>query len=341
MDDLHVDGQLAAAVIEDEDADGAAAALKGRVEARPEVGLVNDGKVGLDVAGLGHGDDAAVGHVEDAVLLEDGAEHGLDDNAGLGVGDEGRLLVELLGEEVDAEVAVLAGGGRGGDADDLAGAALQHQEVAEADVVAGDGHRVGQEGALPGGRALVAAVGAAGLAGLTLDVDVLLAAVFVVVTHLGLDTVAEAFAGALNGLFGDLGVLELGTLEGGTTVDGVLGLDVGAGRLLAAHFLAVGTGLESLAVLALDAVDGGVVVVVVTVNLDERLGVLLTLWLLELRLGLVLGAVFLVVVRLLVELARATRTVAFLDADLLFSVVLLLLLGARARRLLRGRGTGD
>jgi hypothetical protein len=114
--------------------------------------------------------------------------------------------------------------------------------------------------------------------------------VFVVVTHLGLDTVAEAFAGALNGLFGDLGVLELGTLEGGTTVDGVLGLDVGAGRLLAAHFLAVGTGLESLAVLALDAVDGGVVVVVVTVNLDERLGVLLTLWLLELRLGLVLGA---------------------------------------------------
>jgi hypothetical protein len=51
--------------------------------------------------------------------------------------------------------------------------------------------------------------------------------------------------------------------------------------------------------------------------------------------------VFLVVVRLLVELARATRTVAFLDADLLFSVVLLLLLGARARRLLRGRGTGD
>lgn len=145
VDDLDVDGELAAGVVEDKDADGATAGLEGAVEAGPEVGLVNDGQVGLDVAGLGHGGDVAVREVEDAVLLEDGAEHGLDNDAGGGVGDEGGLLVKLLGEEVDTEVAVLAGGGRGGDLDDLAGAALEDQEVTEADVVAGDGDGVGEE----------------------------------------------------------------------------------------------------------------------------------------------------------------------------------------------------
>lgn len=153
MDNLHVDGELTAAVIEDEDTDAATAALEGGAEALPQVGLLNDGQALLDVTALGHGDDAAVGHVEDAVLLEDGAEHGLDDDGGLRVGDERRLLVQLLGEQVDAQVAVLAGGGRGGDADDLAGAALQHQEVAQADVVARNGDRVGHVAAALLGRA--------------------------------------------------------------------------------------------------------------------------------------------------------------------------------------------
>lgn len=85
-------------------------------------------------------------HVEDAVLLEDGAKHGLDDDAGSGVSNERALLVELLGEQVNAEVAVLAGGGRGRDADDLAGAVLEHHEVADPDVVAGDRDRVGHDG---------------------------------------------------------------------------------------------------------------------------------------------------------------------------------------------------
>lgn len=48
--------------------------------------------------------------------------------------------MELLGEQVDTEVAVLAGGRRGRNADDLARAALQQQDVAYADVVAGDGN---------------------------------------------------------------------------------------------------------------------------------------------------------------------------------------------------------
>lgn len=54
--------------------------------------------------------------------------------------------MQLLGEEVDTEVSVLASGRGGGNADDLARAALQDQEVAEADVVAGDGDGVWRVG---------------------------------------------------------------------------------------------------------------------------------------------------------------------------------------------------
>jgi hypothetical protein len=142
--DLHVDGELAAVVAEDQDADGAAARLESLLETGPQVGLLDDGEAGLDVTRLGHGNNIALLDVENAVLLEDGAEHGLDDDARGRVRDEGRLLLELLGEEVDTKVAVLAGGSRGRDADDLAGAALENEEVAEADVVAGDGDGVGR-----------------------------------------------------------------------------------------------------------------------------------------------------------------------------------------------------
>lgn len=57
VDDLHVDAELAAAVVEDEHADAATARVEGGLETLPEVGLVHDGEVLLDVTGLGHGDD--------------------------------------------------------------------------------------------------------------------------------------------------------------------------------------------------------------------------------------------------------------------------------------------
>ena len=164
VDDLHVDGHLATVVRDDEDTDGAAARLESLLETVPEGALVDDGEVLLDIAGLGHGDDGAILHVEDAVLLEDGAEHGLDDDAGGGVGDEAGLLMELLGEEVDTEVTVLAGGSRGADADHLARAALEDEDVAEADVVAGDGDGLGS-------RAGASGAGSAGL-GISLSVAV-------------------------------------------------------------------------------------------------------------------------------------------------------------------------
>jgi hypothetical protein len=51
--------------------------------------------------------------------------------------------MQLLGEEVNTQVSVLASGRRRGDADDLARAALENQEVSNADVVGGNGDGVG------------------------------------------------------------------------------------------------------------------------------------------------------------------------------------------------------
>jgi len=176
VDNLHIDSHLAAVVGDDQDADGTAARLKGLLEATPEVALVDDRQVLLDIAGLGHGDDGTIiAHVEDAVLLEDRAEHGLNDDARCRVGDERGLLMELLGEEVDTQVAVLAGGSRSRDADDLAGAALEDQDVAEADVVARDGDGVGGAGSLARGGSA---------AGLT-DLNAGSVALLVEVTHFG------------------------------------------------------------------------------------------------------------------------------------------------------------
>jgi len=51
--------------------------------------------------------------------------------------------MQLLGEQVNAKITVLAGLARRGNADDLARAALKDQEIANADVVARDGNSVG------------------------------------------------------------------------------------------------------------------------------------------------------------------------------------------------------
>ena len=50
--------------------------------------------------------------------------------------------MKLLGEEVNSEVAVLTGLCRRGDADDLTGTTLEDQQIANADVMAGNGNGV-------------------------------------------------------------------------------------------------------------------------------------------------------------------------------------------------------
>jgi hypothetical protein len=148
VDDLVVDSHLTTFVADDEDADAATAVVEALGEATKEVGLVNDREALLDITSLGHGDNVAViTDVKNTVLLEDRAEHVLDNDRRAGVADEGRLLVQLLGEEVNTEVTVLASLSRGGDANDLARTALQDQQVADPDVVAGDGDGVGNHGA--------------------------------------------------------------------------------------------------------------------------------------------------------------------------------------------------
>jgi len=138
--DLVVDSELLSTVGNDEDADGAGTTAKGLLQAGPEVTLVDNLETLLNLAGLGHGDELTViADVDETVLLEDGAKQGVEDHGRRGVRDNARLLVELLGEQVNTEVTVLTGLGRGGDADDLARTVLKDDKVANADVVAGDG----------------------------------------------------------------------------------------------------------------------------------------------------------------------------------------------------------
>lgn len=81
MDDLVVDSKLVAVIVDDEDTNAATAVVKGLVEPVEKVALVEDTEALLDVAGLGHGYNAAVvTDVKNTVLLEDRAEHVLDDD---------------------------------------------------------------------------------------------------------------------------------------------------------------------------------------------------------------------------------------------------------------------
>jgi microcystin degradation protein MlrC len=144
VNDLVVNSHLHTVVVDDEDTDAATAVVERLGETSRETALVKNGKTLLDITSLGHGDNATVlTDVENTVLLEDRTEHVLNNDRGGGVGDEAGLLVELLGEQVNTEVAVLASLRGGGDADDLARAALKDQEVANADVVARDSDSVG------------------------------------------------------------------------------------------------------------------------------------------------------------------------------------------------------
>jgi hypothetical protein len=94
VDDLVVNSHLAALIVNDKDADAATAVVEALGKTSEEAGLVKDRKALLDVTSLGHGDNGTViTDVEDTVLLEDRAEHVLDDDRRTGVADEGRLLV--------------------------------------------------------------------------------------------------------------------------------------------------------------------------------------------------------------------------------------------------------
>jgi len=80
MDDLQVDSELAAMIADDQDSDAATTGLEGFGEARPEVGLINNGDGLFNITGLGHRNNGALLKIKDTILLEDWTKHSLDDN---------------------------------------------------------------------------------------------------------------------------------------------------------------------------------------------------------------------------------------------------------------------
>lgn len=81
MDDLEVDSKFMTVIIDDKNTNAATAVVEGFGQAFEEVALVKDAKALLDIAGFGHGDNTAiVTDVKNTVLLEDRAEHVLDDD---------------------------------------------------------------------------------------------------------------------------------------------------------------------------------------------------------------------------------------------------------------------
>jgi hypothetical protein len=139
VNDLVVNSELLSTIVNDEDTNAATSIVERLGKAAEQIALVNDWETLLDITRLGHGDDTAViTDVEDTVLLEDWAQHVLDNDGWGWSGDEGWLLMKLLGEQINTEVTVLASLWGGGDADDLARTSLKHQEITDADVVAWD-----------------------------------------------------------------------------------------------------------------------------------------------------------------------------------------------------------
>lgn len=140
---LVVDGELLSVVGDDEDANGSGTTAESLLELGEEVALVDDLEALLDLSGLGHGDELTIiTDVDETVLLEDWTQKGVEDDGWGWVRDNTWLLMQLLGEEVNTKVTMLASLGGGGDADDLAWAVLKDDKVTNADVVAWDGEGV-------------------------------------------------------------------------------------------------------------------------------------------------------------------------------------------------------
>jgi hypothetical protein len=137
MNNLVVNYQLAATIIDDQCSNTSSAICESCLNPAIKTTLVNDPQTLLDITSLGHADDQTItAHVKDAILLVDWAEHALYIDAGLRVAHEGALFLKLAGEEIHAQVSVLTSLWRGGDADDLTRTPLKDYEITDADELA-------------------------------------------------------------------------------------------------------------------------------------------------------------------------------------------------------------
>jgi len=143
VSNLVVNSKFFAVISDDQNADGTRSTSIGFLETTPQVALVNNPQSLLDLTSLGHGNELSiVTNVNESVLLEDGTQDRVENDRWGWVRDNTRLFVHLLGEKIDTKVSVLTSLGRGCDPDDLAGTLLQDHQIANANVVAGDGKGV-------------------------------------------------------------------------------------------------------------------------------------------------------------------------------------------------------
>jgi hypothetical protein len=146
VDDLVVNDQLSATVVDDQRSHAASAVCKSCLDLAVEPTLIDDPQALLDIASLGHADNQAIrAHVKNAVLFVDRTDHALNVDAWLRIAHEGALFLQLTSEEINPQVSVLASLWRRGDAYNLAGAALEDDEIADADELARDRDGVGRQ----------------------------------------------------------------------------------------------------------------------------------------------------------------------------------------------------
>jgi hypothetical protein len=141
MNDLVIYHQVPSSIIDHQRTHAAPPISKGTVDLLKQIALINDAKTLFHISCLSDADkEAILTDVKDTILLVDWSKHGVHDNGWSGVGDKARFFLELAGEEINTEEAILASLRAAGDADNLAGTTLEDQEVADPDVVAWDGN---------------------------------------------------------------------------------------------------------------------------------------------------------------------------------------------------------
>lgn len=143
MDDLVINCQFASSIIDDQNPNTASTIGKSIVEPGPQPALINNWETLLDITSFGHGHDTSIiTDVKNTVLLEDRTEHTLNDDRGRWVGYEAGFFMKLLGEEIDSEVAMLSSLSGRGDPNHLAWSTLNDQQIANPDMMAGNGDGV-------------------------------------------------------------------------------------------------------------------------------------------------------------------------------------------------------
>lgn len=109
MNSLVIHCELSALIGNNQYTNRARSTTKGLLQTRPEMSLINNLESLLDFPSLRHCNELAVlSDINEPVLFENRAKKGVKDNGRRGMGNHTWLLVELLGEQINTKVTVLA-----------------------------------------------------------------------------------------------------------------------------------------------------------------------------------------------------------------------------------------